>query len=71
MKVTSPKHNKPPAYSDEPRLPVGHPESAVVCGLVGCRSAALIWLKEDEEQAYLAGERIFDIRTNAAKVKVL
>jgi hypothetical protein len=66
-----PGYTTPPPYSDTPRLPVGHPESAVVCGKPGCENGALIWLKEDEEMAYLAGERIFNVRTHTAKVKVL
>src|SRR5256885_1199566 len=36
---------KPPGYSSNPYLPVGHPSSGVVCGKPGCENSALIWLK--------------------------
>jgi len=68
-KCGRPRANKPPEYSGQ-HPPVGHPNSGVVCGTKGCRNAALVWLKEDEEQEYQNGERIFDIRTNSAKVIV-
>ena len=61
--------NKPPQYSSN-HLPVGHPESGVICGTKNCEKPATIWLKADEEQEYQNGQRIFDIRTNSAKVKV-
>ncbi len=50
---------------------MGHPESGVVCGTKGRRNAALIWLKLDEEKAYVSGERVFGYPTNSAKLKVL
>jgi len=43
---------KPPGYSDQPYLPVGHPASGVVCGKPDCENDGLIWLKADEVQAY-------------------
>lgn len=64
------KNVKPPAYSEKPYLPVGHPRSGVVCGTVGCENDAVIWLKTDEEAEYTRGQRIFGIKTHTAKVRV-
>ena len=36
----------------------------------GRRNAALIWLKLDEESAYAKGQRVFDLRTNSAKIRL-
>ena len=65
-----PRANKSPAYGEKPYLPVGHPRSGLVCGTKECYGDPLIWLKLDEESAYRKGERIFDIRTNSAKIRV-
>ena len=65
-----PRYNKSPAYSDTPYQPVGHPRSGIVCGTVGCEEAGLIWLKLDEERYYRVGQRVFDIRTHSAKVRL-
>jgi hypothetical protein len=65
-----PTANKPPEYAEHPHLPVGHPNSGVVCGSRGCANPAQIWLKLDEEERYRAGERIFGIHTYTAKVAV-
>lgn len=65
-----PRANKPPAYGNQPHLPVGYPHSGIICGSKRCTNAGLIWLKEDEEQLYAKGERIFDIRTDSAKIQV-
>ena len=64
-----PQARKPPDYVQQ-HLPEGHPNSGVICGTKGCENQAKIWLKADEEQEYLGGARIFDIRTDSAKVKV-
>jgi hypothetical protein len=65
-----PKANKPPAYSKEPYYPVGYPQSGLVCGTKDCERDAVIWLKTDEEEQYINGQRVFDLRTNSAKVRV-
>ena len=62
---------KPPGYPDSPHLPVGGSNSALVCGKKHCENAGLVWLKPDEEEAYLNGERIFSIHTQTAKIKLL
>lgn len=64
------KNPKPPAYSTTPYSPVGHPESGVVCGTVGCENPGIVWLKPDEEREYHNGQRVFGIHTHTAKVRV-
>ena len=61
----------PPSYASDPHVPWGHPnKSGLVCGTKGCEGAALVWLKLDEESAYAMGRRVFDIRTNSAKIRL-
>lgn len=48
--------------------PVGHPESALVCGRRNCTQPGLIWL-EEESQDYNAGERVFRLQTGTVKVR--
>ena len=61
---------KPPGYSENPYLPMGHPNSGVICGRPGCENPGMVWLKLDEEEEYRRGQRIFEIHTQTAKVKV-
>ena len=61
---------KPPGYADDPFEPMGHPNSGIVCGKPGCEKPGLVWLKRDEAQQYLRGQRIFTIHTQTAKVRV-
>ncbi len=65
-----PRAIKPPDYSEAPKRPVGYPDTALVCGTNGCDNNALVWLKKDEERLYQSGQRVFDLRTNSAKVRV-
>jgi hypothetical protein len=60
----------PPGYADQPYFPVGHPNSGVVCGTVGCENPGLVWLKKDEQQEYVAGTRVFSMVTRTTKVRV-
>jgi hypothetical protein len=57
-------------YSGKKYLPVGHPQSGLVCGAKNCRNAALIWLTLEEERDYQKGERIFGMDTATSKVHV-
>jgi hypothetical protein len=52
--------------------PLSHPDSDVICGSLGCENPAHIWLTEDEENAYNAGQRVFElpIHTRAVKVRL-
>ena len=49
---------------------MGHPNSGVICGRPGCENPGMVWLKLDEEEEYQRGQRIFEIHTQTAKVKV-
>jgi hypothetical protein len=48
--------------------PVGHPNSALVCGTPTCDGPGLIWLEQGEAQAYVRGQRVFRLMTNTTKV---
>jgi hypothetical protein len=65
-----PVAKKPPEYSKQSYYPVGHPQSGVVCGSKNCENDAVIWLKLDEEAEYKSGQRVFDLRTDSAKVRL-
>lgn len=65
-----PKTPKIGAYSDTPHLPVGHPNSGVVCGKRDCDKPGIVWLKTPEEADYEKGQRVFEIHTRTAKVRV-
>jgi hypothetical protein len=69
-KCGRPKAAKLPEYADSPHQPAGFPNSGIVCGTKWCENDAQVWLKTDEEQLYKAGQRVFDLRTNSAKVRV-
>ena len=51
-------------------LPVGHPENGVICGRSNCKNPGKVWFKEHEDTLYESGERVFEIHTQTAKVKV-
>jgi hypothetical protein len=50
-------------------LPLGYPNTAVTCDVVGCEMPARLWLSRDERKAFLAGQRVFTSGTGA-KVRV-
>jgi hypothetical protein len=60
----------PQGYSDQAYIPAGHPSRGIVCGKPHCENDGLIWLRADEVQAYQRGQRIFELPTRAAKVRV-
>lgn len=62
---------KAPGYAPTPYRPVGYPETAIVCGKPLCDRSALVWLKRDEATRYGAGERVFSIHTQTAKVRLI
>jgi hypothetical protein len=41
-----------------------------VCGKKDCENAGLVWLKTDEENEYQQGQRVFEIHTRTAKIRV-
>jgi hypothetical protein len=57
-------------YSGRAYYPVGHPNSGVVCGTKRCSNAAQIWLDTEEEKMYEKGLRVFDFKSNVAKVRL-
>ena len=58
-------------YSSQPYLPVGYPNSGVICGRSICRSPAFAWLTLDDERQYRdKGERIFSMDTASAKIVI-
>ncbi|NIJ39846.1 hypothetical protein FHS78_000101 [Parvibaculum indicum] len=54
------------AYS----LPLGYPNTAAICGRVGCEEPAKIFLTSTEAQAHDQGCRILDVKTQSIKVMV-
>ena len=48
-------------------LPLGYPQTAVTCDVVGCEKPARLWLSKDERNAFVAGQRVF---TDASGSKV-
>ena len=51
-------------------LPLGYPETGVICGSVGCEKPARVWLIPEEQARYQKGIRVFRLPTQAAKVKL-
>lgn len=51
-------------------LPVGYPETAAICGKLGCEEPARVWLTKIEQAAFKRGVRLFNIRANAVKLRV-
>ena len=50
-------------------LPVGYPETAMVCGTVSCEAPGLIWLENSEKEDYNRGVRIFRSFTPTMKMR--
>jgi hypothetical protein len=48
-------------YSERPRVPVGHPESGIVCGTESYINPAHVYLTTSEEMEYDHGRRVFEI----------
>jgi len=74
MAIVRCENHKPKAAKGEQyaaqHLPVGHPASGLICGRADCDAVATVWLKSSEEGQYKSGERIFELPTRAAKVRV-
>jgi hypothetical protein len=51
-------------------LPVGFPDTAAICGRPECEAPARLWLTDDDRAAFDRGIRVFNIRTNSAKLRV-
>jgi hypothetical protein len=58
-------------YYATPFKPVGYPDTAIICGIPGCDKPGLVWLETNQYNEYKKGNRIFDLPTNATKLKVI
>lgn len=57
-------------YVRTPFIPVGHPNSGLVCGTKRWRSVPLVWLLTQEETLYEKGERIFELTGGSRQTKL-
>ena len=51
-------------------LPIGYPETGVICGSSECERPGKVWLIQEEQAQYQKGTRVFRLPTQAAKVKL-
>lgn len=51
-------------------LPLGYPDTAVVCGHGRCKQPGRVWLEPDEVEAHRKGRRVFGVNTETVKVHV-
>jgi hypothetical protein len=51
-------------------LPLGFPETAAICGRVGCENPAQIWLTPEEIEQHRTGQRVFGVKTHSIRVRV-
>ena len=65
-----PQGKKGNVYLQNPLLPIGYPDTGVVCGLTGCDNPAQIWIAGSELAAYDDGDRVFGFANNTVKVRV-
>ena len=47
-------------------LPVGYPNTAATCDVVGCARPARLWLSKDERAAFEGGQRVFPVAGGAS-----
>jgi hypothetical protein len=52
-------------------MPVGYPDTALICGSTVCEEPALIWLEREEKAAYDRGQRTFRSFTATMKVRAI
>jgi len=50
--------------------PLGFPETAAICGRVGCENPAHIWLAPEEIKQHKSGRRVFGVKTHSIRVRV-
>jgi len=58
-------------YHTTPVLPIGFPDTGVICGRKGCTNPGKVWLEKIQYVAYQNGERYFGVKTNTVKIKVI
>lgn len=52
------------------QIPIGYPNSAVICGRKECHVNVKVYLTQEEVNEYRQGQRIFSYDSNVAKVRV-
>jgi CheY-like chemotaxis protein len=50
--------------------PLSYPNASIMCGAPTCIRPACVWLTDEEERAYLYGERNFRLGTHTTQVQV-
>jgi hypothetical protein len=58
-------------YHKTPVLPVGYPDTGVICGRKHCKKPGKVWLEKSEYKDYQKGEKYFRVKTFTVKVKVI
>jgi hypothetical protein len=58
-------------YYGKPRLPVGHPDSGLICGSTGCKNPGIVWLLDWEETEYQKQKRIFELTGSIQHTKLV
>jgi hypothetical protein len=48
-------------------FPIGYPDTAAICPL--CQRAGIIWLTEEEAEAFASGQRVFKMLTHSVWLK--
>jgi len=64
------RHGKPKGRTQtyvQSVKPLSWPKAAVVCGLLGCKRAGLIWLNESVSRTYGSGQRVFGFNNASMK----
>lgn len=51
--------------------PIGYPDTAAICGSNHCYCPGLVWLTAGELAEYRKGRRIFELKTNSVRIKVI
>jgi len=67
LDTTRTKHS----YHPDTVLPVGYPDTAVICGKSGCKNPGEVYLEDMEYAEYQKGQRFFQVKTYTIKVKVI
>jgi hypothetical protein len=51
-------------------LPIGHPDTAAICGRRDCQNPGYVWLTRSEQAQHKKGLRVFAARGGTTKIKV-
>lgn len=50
--------------------PVGYPKTSSICGRANCLNPGVVFLKKEEVDLHLSGQRTFSFDSNVTKVRV-